>query len=136
MEAWNSNRTSTESTTAPISGEISIRVAPTQGKAGGKKRGSAKARAADRVSIALDAGLRQRGAAAVSVHVRDLSTHGFRIDTHLELAVGTDVWLRLPGLEPSLAHVMWREGYLAGCAFERPLHPAVLEMIVNRAGGG
>jgi len=136
MEAWSSNRTSRESTTVPINGEISIGIAIPEGKATGKKRGSAKARAADRVSIELNAGLRQRGAAAVSVYVRDLSTHGFRIDTHLELAVGTDVWLRLPGLEPSLAHVMWREGYLAGCAFERPLHPAVLEMIVKRAGGG
>jgi hypothetical protein len=136
MEAWSYNRTSTESTTAPISGEISIGAAPTEGRAGGKTRGGAKPRTADRVSIELNAGLRQRGAAAVSVHVRDLSTHGFRIDTHLELEIGIDVWLRLPGLEPALAHVMWVEGYHAGCAFERPLHPAVLEMIVKRAGGG
>jgi len=136
MDAWSYNRTSSESTTASISGEISIGAAPSTGRTGGKTRGAAKARAADRVPIELNAGLRQRGASAVSVHVRDLSTHGFRIETHLELEIGTDVWLRLPGLEPALAHVMWSEGYHAGCAFERPLHPAVLDMIVKRSGGG
>lgn len=132
MDAWNDNRTSSESTTSPLSGELSIQVAvgDSQPSAEGKPR------KADRVSVELDAGLRQRGASAVSVHILDLSTHGFRINTHLELAVGTDVWLRLPGLEPSLARVMWIEGCLAGCAFERPLHPAVLELVVQRAGHG
>jgi len=93
------------------------------------------ARTAKRVPVELDAGLRQRGAAAISVHIRDLSTHGFRVETHLGLAIGTPVWLRLPGLEASLAHVMWADGYLVGCAFDRPLHPAVLELIVRRSGG-
>ena len=62
----------------------------------------------------------------------DLSIHGFRACTHLELAQGTDVWLRLPGLEPYQATVVWSKGQYIGCAFERPLHPAVLEMIVRK----
>lgn len=92
-------------------------------------------RNADRVSVALSAGLRQRGASAVSVRILDLSTHGFRIDTHLSLEIGTQVWLRLPGLEATPAHVVWVEGHCAGCAFDRPLHPAVLSMIVTKSGG-
>ena len=62
----------------------------------------------------------------------DLSTDGFRVGTHLDLAAGSDVWLRLPGLEPCHAQVMWCEKNTLGCAFVRPLHPAVLEMIVAR----
>lgn len=129
MDAWQDSRTGNEGAAAPLSGQLSIQVDVDDASASGKGR------RADRISIDLDAGLRQRGAAAVSVHIRDLSTHGFRIVTHLELAVGTDVWLRLPGLEASLARVMWVDGNLAGCAFDRPLHPAVLELVVRRAGG-
>ena len=94
-----------------------------------------RARNADRLPVAVRADLRQRGASAVSVNILDLSTHGFRVDTHLKLEIGTQIWLRLPGLEATPAHVAWVEGHCAGCAFDRPLHPAVLSMIVGRSGG-
>lgn len=90
-------------------------------------------RVSQRVAIEMDAALRRRGAHGVSVQILDLSTHGFRAATHLELSAGSDVWLRLPGLEPYQARVVWTKGFLIGCAFERPLHPAVLEMIVGKA---
>ena len=93
-----------------------------------------KGRAAKRVSIELGADLRQRGASVVAVEVMDLSTHGFRATTHLDLAIGKDVWLRLPGLEPYRAKVAWANGPYVGCAFERPLHPAVVDMIVRNSG--
>lgn len=89
-------------------------------------------RQAERLPVDLDAGLRQAGATSVSAHIIDLSTDGFRATTHLVLETGHDVWLRLPGLEASHARVMWRDGCYVGCAFERPLHPAVIEMIVAR----
>lgn len=94
-----------------------------------------RARKSERITVEFGAGLRQRGASGVSVHVRDLSTDGFRVATHLQLENGTDVWLRLPGLEPIHAKVKWSEGHQVGCAFERALHPAVLEMLVRKAGG-
>lgn len=92
-------------------------------------------RKSSRRPVDMSAGLRQRGAGGVSVQVVDLSAHGFRVATHLELTIGTDVWLRLPGLEPYHATVAWQEGHFIGCAFERPLHPAVVDMIVRRAAG-
>lgn len=117
-----------ESGAPPLSGELSIQVAvpdPDQ-----------KQRQSERVPVQFDAGLRPRGgASAVSVQILDLSAHGFRIDSQLDLAVGTDVWLRLPGLEPCHAKVAWTEGYFAGCKFERPLHPAVVDMIISRMKG-
>jgi hypothetical protein len=112
----------TSSASPTITGELSTQpgFAPTRG------------RRTDRVTVDLGGGLRQRGASGVSVQIMDLSTDGFRVATHLELAPGTEVWLRLPGLEPSAARVIWSEGPHIGCAFSRPLHPAVLQMILSK----
>jgi hypothetical protein len=128
MDAWGSNW-SIPSTSAGslFAGELS--VAPDRGDE------PPQSRASERVAIELGAGLRQRGASGVSVLVMDLSTNGFRASTHLQLANGTDVWLRLPGLEACHAKVVWSKGQYIGCAFERPLHPAVLDMIVRRTKG-
>ena len=93
---------------------------------------SANERKAAREHVELGAGLRQRGASGVTVQIVDLSTHGFRASTHLDLPKGADVWLKLPGLEPLHAKVAWMNGHLVGCAFEKPLHPAVLQMMVRK----
>lgn len=89
-------------------------------------------RKSERVALEIGAGLRQRGGTGVGIQIMDLSTDGFRASTHLQLEKGSDVWLRLPGLEPYQARVMWAKGSFIGCAFERPLHPAVLDMIVRQ----
>jgi len=93
-----------------------------------------KDRKAQRVRVSLGAGLRQRGASGVPVRITDLSTHGFRIETHLQVYAGTKFWVRLPGLESSPATVVWATGFCVGCTFDRPLHPAVLDLVVNRQG--
>ena len=99
----------------------------------GCAQGSRQSRKSQRVPVEFPAGLRQRGASGVSVQIMDLSTDGFRVSTHLELLPGTDVWLRLPGLEPCHARVKWSDGPYIGCAFERPLHSAVLQMMIQKA---
>lgn len=90
-------------------------------------------RRAERVHIEMGAALRQRGASGVSVQILDLSIDGFRVATHLDLFEGSDVWLRLGGLEACHAKVVWTAGHFVGCRFTRPLHPAVLDMIVSKA---
>lgn len=112
-----------------ISGTIGLVEPPEAPKRGAEPQG----RVSERVRVELGAGLRRRGAHGVSIHILDLSTHGFRAETHLDLYEGNDVWLRLPGLEACKARVAWVQGYVIGCAFERPLHPAVLEMVVGKA---
>ena len=109
-----------------MSGELTTEARPKEKKADRKSQ---------RVSLELGAGLRQRGGTGVGIQIVDLSVDGFRASTHLQLEKGSDVWLRLPGLEPYHAKVMWSKGNFIGCAFERPLHPAVLEMIVRKTGG-
>ena len=89
-------------------------------------------RQAERTHVTMGAGLRQRGASGVTIQVIDLSTHGFRASTHLDLQRGSDVWLKLPGLEALHAKVAWSNAHYIGCAFERPLHPAVLQMMVRK----
>ena len=88
-----------------------------------------------RKDVVFGAGLRQRGAHAVTIQIVDLSTDGFRAATHLELFPDSDVWLKLPGLESLHSRVVWMHGHMLGCQFVRPLHPAVLDMIVRSAGG-
>lgn len=109
-------------------GELAGELSTDSGFASPQRKG----RRADRVPVELGAGLRQRGASGVSVQIMDLSTDGFKAATHLELYPGTDVWLRLPGLEACHARVMWSQGHYVGCAFVRPLHPAVVDMIAAK----
>lgn len=110
-----------------LSGELTTAAA--------KAPPSLTSRKSERVALEIGAGLRQRGGSGVSISIVDLSVDGFRASTHLNLDKGADVWLRLPGLEPYQARVMWIKGNFVGCAFDRPLHPAVLDMIVKKAGG-
>lgn len=120
----NPSETSSPSITGELSTEAGFAPSPPEG------------RRSERFIVEFGGGLRRRGGAGVSVQVMDLSTDGFRVATHLDLCTGSDVWLRLPGLEPCHARVVWSEGQFVGCAFARALHPAVLEMIVARAGKG
>lgn len=90
-------------------------------------------RIAERVSLSLVAEVRPCGQAVDCAQLQNLSTHGFRIETHLHLWTGATLWLRLPSLESRSAQVAWTNGEAAGCAFEVPLHPAVLDMIVTKA---
>ena len=96
----------------------------------------AQARVAARNPVSLQAGARQAGGTGVAVRVTDLSTHGFCMETHLLLAPGADVWLRLPSLELRHARVAWARGAQVGCAFETPLSPYVVDLVVARARGG
>lgn len=94
--------------------------------------GSAHPRQANRQSCGIGAGLRPRGATGFSARILDMSTHGFRALTPNDLAPGEEVWLKLPGIETLHAKVAWIDGDLIGCAFFQPLHPAVLQMMINR----
>ena len=127
MNAYASNWTPATGPSFALSGEISTEAFASQPQNKGRR--------AERVPVALGAGLRQRGASGITVQIMDLSTDGFRVASHLDLAVGTDVWLRLPGLEPSHGRVVWSDNNLLGCVFVRPLHPAVVDMLVAKALG-
>ena len=88
-------------------------------------------RSAERRIVNLAARLRDPGARIVDAEVMNLSTDGFMAETDLALETGTNVWLKLPGLEPQNSRVIWAEGGQTGFQFATPLHPATLEMIIE-----
>lgn len=87
-------------------------------------------RRALRKAVKMRAHLRDRGQTKFEIDVVDLSQSGFRAETSFTLWPGTVVWLTLPGLAALEAVVAWRDKFRYGCAFAKPLHPAVLEHIV------
>lgn len=119
---------------------VSDNFAPDGGPALAEQPANAETDRRDRISrrveLALNAEVRQTGGSFVSALVLDLSTHGFRIQTHLWPNEGSDLWLRLPGLETRPSRVAWVRGPVIGCAFQEPLHEAVLDLIVSKGRRG
>jgi hypothetical protein len=87
-------------------------------------------RQAERRIVNLAARLREIGAAMADAEIQNLSTDGFMAETEAAIAPGAQVWLKLQGIEPQKARVVWAEEGKAGCEFETPLHPATLELLV------
>jgi hypothetical protein len=81
-------------------------------------------------ALAIPAGYR-RGILRAKVTVSDLTCWSARMDSMERLKPGMTVWLALPGLEPKLATVTWSEGFSAGLRFAEPLHPAVLDAVIE-----
>jgi hypothetical protein len=90
-------------------------------------------RRAPRVGTRLKADVRRSGLSRVHATVTDMSVSGFRLECDERLPLGATIWVRLGQLAPLEAKVMWRDGYIAGCAFVSPLHPSVLDHIVRTA---
>jgi hypothetical protein len=90
-----------------------------------------KARMAERRAVLVDVKVRRPGESWFKSRIADLSITGFRVQSFMKLTVGHDVWIMLPGFEGRRATVLWTRGHEAGCAFERPLHPAILDHIVK-----
>ena len=60
-----------------------------------------------------------------------LSVSGFRMGPMRQGAGGSEVRIRIPGLEPLTAAVRWRNKTGLGCEFARPLNPYVLDHILR-----
>jgi len=49
--------------------------------------------------------------------------------------VGDRMLFKLAGLDAIDCHVRWVEGYSAGLQFDRPIHPAVFDLLMARLAG-
>lgn len=76
--------------------------------------------------------MRRRGGCNFSLPLRNLSTHGCKVELIELVQVEEDVIARFPGLEPLGATVCWVEDDAAGLSFRKPLHPAVFDLLVAR----
>ena len=75
---------------------------------------------------------RRVGSFGFDVPVRNVSAAGCSVDLVEPVAVNDRVIARLPGLEPLAAKVIWADPHRAGMQFERPIHPAVFELLLSR----
>lgn len=94
-----------------------------------------KARLAERSYVQIGVRFRRPGETWFSSRIADVSVTGFRLQSFMKLTCGSELWVMLPGFEGRRARVLWTRGHEAGCAFERPLHPAILDHIVKLSSG-
>lgn len=77
----------------------------------------------------------RRGILRAKVTLSDLTCWSARIAAMETLKVGMTLWLALPGLQPKLATVVSVEGFTAGLRFDEPLHPAILDAVIDGRTG-
>jgi hypothetical protein len=72
----------------------------------------------------------KHGLVRSTVMLKDLTTHGARIEGIPPQRIGESITLFLPGLSPKIAFVMWSETKTSGLEFELPLHENVFATLV------
>jgi hypothetical protein len=92
-------------------------------------------RISSRFAITADVSLRRRGMATYGVRVVDLSAEGCKVELVERPRGGESMTIKFEGLESMDAEVCWIEGFQAGLRFQRPIHPAVFELLLTRLRG-
>ena len=87
-----------------------------------------------RSDVAGEISVRRVGSFGFEVPVRNVSAAGCSVGLVEPVAINDRVIARLPGLEPLAAKVIWADPHCAGLQFERPIHPAVFELLLERLG--
>lgn len=89
-------------------------------------------RKSSRVAITAEVLLRRTGQGAYRVKVFDVSVHGCKAEFVERPKLDELVWLKFDNLQSLEAMVCWVRGFEVGLEFERPIHPAVFETLVQR----
>jgi hypothetical protein len=67
--------------------------------------------------------------------VMDITTQGFLLVSDASLEAGTFFRVKLEGIDPLRAKVVWVEAERAGCEFMPTIHPALLEAAIAASEG-
>lgn len=89
-------------------------------------------RRVDRTSITADVNLRTLSRNNYRVRVLDLSTDGCKVELVERPSAGDYVSIKFEGLDTLEAEVSWVEGHMAGLKFKHRIHPAVLDLLLQR----
>jgi hypothetical protein len=89
---------------------------------------SAESRSSRRRVVNLAGHARSEGFPVHLVKVTDLSEDGCKVSGLEMIDPGCQIWLKVDGITPRLARVVWSEGGLAGCEFLSPLGTQVVEL--------
>jgi PilZ domain-containing protein len=86
----------------------------------------------ERISISADVSLRRLGQHSYRVKVSDLSPDGCKVDLVEQPRIKEHMLVKFEGLETLNSEVCWIHGYVAGLRFEKPIHPAVFDLMLQR----
>lgn len=89
-------------------------------------------RRSQRVCLAADVSLRRLGQNSYRVRVTDLSPEGCKVDLVERPRIEERMLIKFEGLEVLEAETCWVEGYIAGLRFEKAIHPAVFDLLLQR----
>ena len=85
-----------------------------------------------RVGLAAEVSLRRSGQKTYRANVHDVSQEGCKVEFVERPRLDEIVWVKFEGLDALEAMVCWVEGFSVGLEFQRPVHPAVFEVLVQR----
>jgi hypothetical protein len=91
-------------------------------------------RGADRTKLTAEVSLRRLGKLNYRVTVYDISPTGCKVELVDKPRLEEHVLIKFVGLESLEAEVCWIEGPCAGLRFEKPIHPAVFDLLLSRLG--
>ena len=92
-------------------------------------------RKAERTHVTAEVKMRRVGQNTYSVRIFDLSPQGCRVEVVERPRIGEQLMIKFDGLEVLQSEVCWIDGFVVGLKFERPLHPAVFDLLVARLRG-
>jgi hypothetical protein len=79
-----------------------------------------------------EVGVKKLGGFGFQLPTVDVSAEGCRVELVEMVDAGERVIVRLPALEPLGAQVAWVQGANAGLHFQRPIHAAVFDQLMDR----
>ena len=99
---------------------------------GTKPSRTPRPRKSARVGLSAEVILRRTGHGSYRVKIFDVSLHGCKAEFVERPELDERVWVKFDDLQSLEAMVCWIRGFEVGLEFERPIHPAVFEMLVSR----
>jgi hypothetical protein len=88
-------------------------------------------RQSQRLPVVLKAKMKRFGRSGYEVPVSDIATRGCKVEFTDRPDIGESVSLRFDGLDSLEATVRWITDRSCGLDFARPLHPAILDMLLQ-----
>ena len=89
----------------------------------------------DRTQLRAEVNLRRPGHHNLRVTVFDASPCGCKVEYIDRPQLEEKLFVKFDGLEPLRANVRWIGQSEAGLQFDRPIHPAVFQLLVGRTQG-
>lgn len=88
-----------------------------------------------RYSIAVPGRYRKGTGVRFNVAIKDLSEYGCQFaDLVGRLSIGDEITIRIGEIGPLSSKVKWIDRRQAGVEFSQPLHPSVLDHIIDQGG--